>query len=257
MNFLKAAIVAFSTLLAATIPAFAQMLEMPSSSGYGGKPISVTGEFKSAGNNRPLVILLHGCSGLESVVRSSLRSHASALRRAGFSTLLLDSFNPRGISGGWVCSRISRLASAQAYRQRDVRDAIKYIGAEKLADTSNVFVMGQSNGGSVASLISHSPIRGVRAAVSYYPWCGAVPGAPKIPLLVLSGEDDDWTPPDDCKRIDKPGGKLSVVTYPGVVHSFDLKIPVRTYLGHKVGGNPKAAADARSRMIAFFQKYVR
>ena len=238
--------------------AYAEQLNFPASSKYGGKPVTLSGEFKSGGSKKPLVILLHGCRGLEGAVRASLRSHASMVRRAGFSTLILDSFTPRGVSGGWVCDRISRLASAQAYRQRDVKDAIRYLSSTNQIDPDNVFVMGQSNGGSVASLIAQRPpTRGIRAAVAFYPWCGAVPINPRVPLLVLSGEDDRWTPPDECKKIDKAGGNLTVVTYPDTVHSFDLKIAVQSYKGHKVGGNPKSHRDAKSRMLKFFRANVK
>ena len=233
----------------------AETLSFPSTSKYGGKPVTLTGEFKKAGDRKPLVILLHGCGGVDGAVRSSLRSHASTLGRAGFSTLILDSFNPRGISGGWVCNRDSRMASAQAYRQRDVSDAVDHFSTENLIDPGNIFVLGQSNGGSAASLIALQPIKGIRAAVSFYPWCGAVPINPKIPLLVLSGEADDWTPPDQCKRFDKEGDKLTVVTYPDAVHSFDLDIAVQIYKGHKVGGNPKARSDAKKRMVSFFKSH--
>lgn len=225
------------------------------SSSYADKPVTLTGELRSSGGKgRGTVILLHGCGGLQGAVLSSLRAHASALRSAGFATLILDSFNPRGISGGWVCGRDSRLASAQAYRQRDVRDAVKFLKAQPGINADRIYVMGQSNGGSVVSILAKRPAKGLRAAVAFYPWCGAVPSNPRIPLLVLSGEADDWTPPTHCKSLDKAGDRLTVVTYKGAVHSFDLNIPVQTYQGHKVGGNSKARSDARRKMIDFFKQ---
>ncbi len=230
-------------------------VEILSSSKYAGKTITLTGELRKAGGStRGTVILLHGCGGLQGPVLSSLRSHASSIRSAGFSTLILDSFNPRGISGGWVCGRDSRLASAQAYRQRDVRDAIKFLQTEPGINAKQIYVMGQSNGGSVVSILAKRPVKGLRAAVAFYPWCGAVPSNPRTPLLVLSGEADDWTPPARCKSLDKSGDRLTVVTYPNAVHSFDLSIPVQTYQGHKVGGSTKARADARRKMISFFKQ---
>lgn len=231
-------------------------VQIPSSSKYAGKPVTLSGELRSArAKSRGTVILLHGCGGLQGAVLSSLRAHAFALQSAGFATLILDSFNPRGISGGWVCKRDSRLARAQAYRQRDVRDAIRFLKAQTELNADRIFIVGQSNGGSVASLIAHRPIKGVRASVAFYPWCGAVPSNPRVPLLVLSGDADDWTPPTRCKSLDKAGDRLTVVTYPGAVHSFDLNIPVQTFQGHKVGGNAKARSDARRKMVNFFQKH--
>lgn len=226
-----------------------------SSSTYSGKKIELSGELQTTNHTkRGVVILLHGCGGLQGAVKNSLRAHASSLKSAGFATLILDSFTPRGISGGWVCARDSRMASAQAYRQRDVKDAINFLKSQQTINADRVYVMGQSNGGSVTSLIAHRPIKGVRAAVAFYPWCGAVPSNPKIPLLVLSGQADDWTPPKRCKSLDKSGDRLTVVTYPGAVHSFDLNIPVQTYQGHQVGRNSKARANARRRMVEFFRR---
>lgn len=237
--------------------ASAATITFKSSSTYAGKQVQLTGDLRTPGRGKaPLAILLHGCGGLQPAVAKSLRSHASALRSAGFATLILDSFTPRGISGGWVCARDSRLASAQAYRQRDVKDAVAYLASNEKIDRSKVFVVGQSNGGSVSSLLANRPFKGLRGAVAFYPWCGAVPRSPRVPLLVLSGEADDWTPPKVCKSRDKPGGNLTVVTYPNAVHSFDLNIPVQTFLGHKVGGNSKARSDARRRMVSLAKQVV-
>ncbi len=238
-------------------PAVAKTLSFPASSSFGGKNVTLTGEFKSAGTQRPTVILLHGCGGLRGAVRSSLRAHASALNSAGFSTLILDSFGPRNISGGWVCSTIRRLSDARSYRQKDVRDAVRLLVTENLSDPTNIFIMGQSNGGSVVSLLANNTFMGLRAVVAYYPWCGVVSAKPKVPLLVLSGEEDDWTPPAKCVAKDKPGGNLEVVTYTDAKHSFDLNLAVQTYKGHTIGGNPKARSDARRRMINWFKANLR
>jgi len=246
-----------SLFFATTSLATAETLQIPTNSSFGGKKVTLIGDFKSAGKQRATVILLHGCGGLRGAVRTSLKKHASALNRAGFSTLILDSFKPRNIPTGWVCSSIRRLSAARSYRQKDVRDAVGYLISQKLADPNNLFILGQSNGGSVVSLLANRPFKGLKAAVAYYPWCGVVAANPKVPLLVLSGAEDDWTPPAKCVAKDKPGGKLSVVTYPDAVHSFDLNIRVSTYQGHKVGGNSKASSDARRRMVNWFKSHSR
>lgn len=236
---------------------FAQTLNIPTSSRFGGKSVTLIGEFKDAGKQKPLVVLLHGCGGLDRVVRNSLRSHASALKSAGFSALILDSFTPRGIGGGWVCDSNSRLSNARKYRKKDVRDAVEFLASKSLIDPDNIFVVGQSNGGSVSAQLARRPFKGLRAAVAYYPWCGAVSARPSIPLLVLAGVQDNWTPPERCSRIDRPGGTLSVITYPNAVHSFDLNIAVQSYKGYRVGGNPQARSDSRKRMVSFFKSRIK
>ena len=240
--------------------AHAELLRFDSSSTYSGKKVELTGEFNSPNGRKhaPLVVLMHGCGGLEGAVTRSLKAHAQALNRSGFATLLLDSFTPRGISGGWVCKRDSRLASAQAYRQRDVADAVTFLSKNERIDSKNVFVMGQSNGGTTAVLIARNQrIPGLRAAVAYYPWCVIVGNGSRTPLLILTGLLDDWTPPDNCIANHNPKGGLTVVGYPGAYHSFDLPISVQEYQGHRVGGNRKATSDSRKRMIEFFRRHLR
>lgn len=236
----------------------AEKIQFGASSSFKGKPFNLSGELSLAKKKsmQPVVILMHGCGGLQRAVKSSLRRHASRLNQNGFATLILDSFSPRKVSGGWVCRKLSRLASARAYRKSDVLDAIKYLSSRTEIDSKNIFLMGQSNGGSVASIMSKKQNL-IRAAVAFYPWCGAVPANPSVPLLVLSGAKDDWTPPANCKTKDKPGGKLSVIIYPDAYHSFDLNIPVTTYQGHKVGGNPSALRKSSLEMIKFLKRYIK
>ncbi|MGI9351926.1 MAG: dienelactone hydrolase family protein [Rhizobiaceae bacterium] len=240
----------------------AESLSFAASSTYGGKKVNLNGELHLPATRihktSPVVILLHGCGGLDGAVLKSLRSHASALGRNGFASLILDSFQPRGISGGWVCKRNSRLASARYYRQRDIIDAITFISDNAALDKNNVFLMGQSNGGStVASLTQTQKHSNIRAVVSYYPWCGAVPLRPKLPLYVFAGEIDEWTPPENCISNRPSSRNLKVKVYPETHHSFDLAIPIVNYQGHRLGGNPSATKDSRRRMIKFFKEHIK
>ena len=232
----------------------AENVEFKATSTYSGKEVILVGElsFPKTNGSHPVVVLLHGCSGLEPIVKKSMRKHASKLNQNGFATLILDSFSPRKNSGGWVCERISRLASARVYRAQDTLDAVKFLENQKDIDSNNVFLMGRSNGGStVATLTKKTGI--IRAITAYYPWCGVVPTKPTLPLLVLSGADDDWTPPADCKNREGHSPNLTVTVYPNAVHSFDLDIPVVTYKGHKVGGNPEALRKSTAAMIGFLR----
>ena len=43
--------------------------------------------------------------------------------------------------------------------------------------------------------------RGLKAAVAYYPSCSAqFDRDVAVPLLILIGDKDDWTPAADCRR---------------------------------------------------------
>jgi len=237
----------------------AQEVSFQSSSTYFGKEVTLTGTLRLSGSHekQPIVILLHGCGGLVGAVRTGLHSHANKLNNNGFATLVLDSFRPRGIERDWVCERISRLSAAQGYRQRDVKDAIKYLETIPAIDTSKVFVVGQSNGGSVSSLMTYKRnAKFIRAAVAYYPWCGAVPYKPLVPLLVFTAEKDDWTPPKECLDRAPGSANLTVRNYSGATHSFDLPIPRIKFRGHILEGDPKATRDSQNRMVKFFKKVL-
>ena len=242
----------------ATSAQAAKTIHFEGSAAFRGKKVILTGELHGvkAGSKRPIVVLMHGCGGLVSVVKNALRSHARVLASSGFASLILDSFGPRNLGGTTVCSSITNLSSAQSYRLKDITDAISYFKTRKDIDTKNIFVMGQSNGGSVA--IRAAQRLGIAAAVAYYPWCGALRGkSSSSPLLILSGAKDDWTPPERCRQFHNPSGNITTVVYPNAVHSFDLNIPVQKYIGYLVGGDKKATTDSRRRMVKFFKKHLR
>ncbi len=219
----------------------------------------------------PAVILMAGCSGLVGPVERGMTRHADHLVDAGFVVLILDSFTARGIDS--TCTSARKAAESTLLRQYDAIHALRYLQGLTGVDPQNVFLMGQSEGGSVAAkLAAHHLSSMVKtdtlaepsgqpwfaAIVAYYPWCPHVPKWLDTPLLVLSGEKDDWTPPEGClwhKAVVK-GAPYEVEVYAGAHHSFDLPLPVQSYLGHTVGGHPAATAESRTRMIAWFREHM-
>ena len=233
----------------------AQTVKIQATEKWRGKTIELVGHFSRPTGNRktPVVILLHGCGGLGFAVRNSLKAHARHAVRHGFAALLLDSFGPRRIAGGWVCKGLDRLADARSYRLQDVRDAAKWLKSRPDIDGRNIFVMGQSNGGSAA--LRAAAAGGFGAVAAFYPWCGAASGN-RAPLIVFGGGLDDWVPPDDCKnRIQS--AKYKYVHYADAAHSFDVRSGRKRYLGHRIGYNSTATADSRRQMIAFFRQHMR
>jgi dienelactone hydrolase len=209
----------------------------------------------------PAVVLMHGCGGWQPAVRFTMNAYAEYLTRRGFVVLNLDSFGPRRRGGGVVCETFDQLAQARDYRTHDAHDALRYLQAQPFVDGANVFLMGQSNGGSVAIQVAqgqgpHAADKGYRGVVAFYPWCGAFNSFRvhlKTPLLVLGGERDDWVPAHECKGVRSTGAPLELVIYPEAAHSFDLEVGVHRYLGKLVGKHPQAAEDSRARMVAFFE----
>ena len=205
----------------------------------------------------PAVLLMHGCGGLTTVVRAGLKLHADNFVRHGFVVLTLDSFGPRGISGGWVCAGLDRLSAARRYRTTDALDAIDYLQSLGDVDARNVFQLGQSNGASVSIRLAQLRDRRFRAIAAYYPWCGAFVKSGGIarlasPLIVLAAAQDDWTHPADCVSMQSSTLEYKVVLYPNAHHSFDLPVAVHRFQGHTVGHDAEAAVDSRGQVVRFF-----
>ena len=215
----------------------------------------------------PAVVLMHGCGGWQPAVLDALQAHAEFLVQHGFAVLNLDSFGPRNKTGGQVCESWQLLRDARLYRTYDAFDALRYLQALNFIDARNVFLMGQSNGGSVAikvALANDPRASGpagpaFRAVVAYYPWCGILEQHSLTlasPLLIFGGALDDWSPPHRCARARARGASFRVKIYPQAVHSFDLDIEMQRYLGRWIGRNASATSDSRERMLAFFRGYL-
>ena len=108
--------------------------------------------------------------------------------------------------------------------------------------------------------------RGLAAGVAYYPGCSPqFDGGIDIPVLLLAGDKDDWTPADRCRALVsglQRGGIVDAVYYPNAYHSFDSKVADRTVPGaagkqHHLAYDTVAAPDAEARTQAFFAKYLR
>jgi len=219
-------------------------------------PGEVTGLFTlpSGPGPFPTVILLHGCSGL-------FEAHAEwaeALAAWGWASLRVDSFTPRGIDE--ICTDILRPVP----RAADVNGAIAFLQARPEIDAGRLAVMGWSHGASVALQVAAEPgsLRpdlkpALRATVAVYPYCSRNSQPFREPLLVLIGEEDDWTPADICRSMvdDLPSGSAPVelVVYPGVTHSYDCRSCDGTYWGHHLVFDSEAFADSHARVRAFLE----
>ena len=226
---------------------------------------TLVADFKTPGGSGPFptVVLMHGCGGLLSRAKASLETHASFLRDHGFATLILDSFSSRG--GNINRCQESALGAARYYRVFDALNTLTFLKEQDFVDTNNIFLMGQSSGGSVSILVAGGGSQfnfaddlKYSAVVAFYPWCGMLIDELVSPLLVLGGAKDDWTPPDPCLNQVKTvkGAKMEVIIYPEARHGFDLPTGEVTFEGHRVGGHKPSAQDSRQRMLEFFQMHL-
>jgi dienelactone hydrolase len=211
----------------------------------------------------PVVILMHGCSGLHSVTRNSLQAHARDLVDAGFATFILDSFGPRKLTGEKVCGGG---IPTDWFRPDDAFNAMRALQRHAKISRENIFLLGQSNGGTAALEVAQrgEPSGRFRAVAAFYPGCGRIahPGGRSIvsPAIVFVGGKDDWTPPALCVKAKNAGtvtgAEFEVVAYPNAHHSFDFPGPPRKYMGYTLIYDNAATLDSRKKLKAFFIKHL-
>jgi dienelactone hydrolase len=173
----------------------------------------------------PAVLILHGCAG----PRANGPRWAAELREAGFLTVVADQFGPLGLTE--VCSR----AGALWERYRDTHSMVRYLQSRPDVRPDRVFVMGFSQGAILAAGVATTqwdlmdppgspPMPRPAGAIGVYGLCTFFPPATRIPLLLLLGEADDWTPTVDCQdwaRGIRAEPRPRLVVYPGAHHGFD------------------------------------
>ena len=204
----------------------------------------------------PAMILLHTCGGLS----SHELTWALWLNSRGYVTVAVDSFSPRGLSNACGGNH-----PGHGEVRQDALGALTYLRSLPYVDADRVGVIGWSGGGTTALLIaengSNPRTSGIRAAIAFYPYCNL--SEPTIPVLMLLGEKDDWTPPGWCVSQAewlKSQGRTEVELklYPGITHGFDNarhKGGVN-YLGHFMRYDGAATSDAEQRLEAFLRRYV-
>jgi len=205
----------------------------------------------------PAVIVMHTCGGVDSLTDKWGKRLASW----GYFVLVPDSFGPRGLSN--VCkggfSPLERVA--------DVAGALDYLATRPDVIKGKVAAIGMSHGGSLAVLSTQKGFnlgaRGLRGAVGIYPGCNDKMNTIALPLLILSGEKDDWTPAAACQALQATGApQLEVVVYPGASHGFDNdQVMQRTVQCNKgnchMAYDAKADQDATNRTKAFLERVLR
>ena len=233
----------------------------------------------------PAVVILHDCSGLGPRSSGAPGRWSRELVARGYVVLIPDSFTTRGHPDG-VCTDAapSRGEVGPARRRVDAYAALAHARSLPFVAGRRVGVMGGSHGGSTTLAVMAAPGSGggFAAAVALYPGCRAALGSWRAdgtgtyravaPLLILIGDQDDWTPAAPCVDLARSSRAtehpVEVVVYPGARHSFDSDRPVR-YVATRVninapggrgattGGDPLAWADSIRRVTEFFERTLR
>lgn len=210
----------------------------------------------------PAMVLVHSCAGLN----RHTDTWGTLLSSWGYLVVAPDSFGPRGVKQ--VCTTGAITASQ---RLPDVAGALKYLADRADVRADRIGLIGHSHGASTVvravQAANDLAARGVRAAVAYYPSCSTrTDRTVDIPLLVLIGEKDDWTPAARCRQLQAAGFSrpdlVEIVYYPDAFHAFEADRPDRVVPGnnghvHQLGFDAQAASDAEARTRAFLQQHLR
>lgn len=152
----------------------------------------------------PGVVLLHDCFG----VREFQRLQALTLAEAGFIALLLD------LGADADCTRAPAPSTGNAVAAGHHLKTLKGVDAERI---------GLIGWGADMTFPDGHPFA---AVVGVYPVCRRDVSPPDdLPMLILTGQDDDWTPPAACLGyVTRQTGEETTARiriYPGAAHGFD------------------------------------
>jgi dienelactone hydrolase len=229
------------------------------------------------------IVLMHGCGGLYGRDGNPGARHDDRARRfhgLGYVVLHVDSFTPRGLRE--ICTVSGRTIQSRRERARDAYGALVFLQGQPFVRHERIGIMGWSNGGSTTLWTILDPISArpknlkddFAAAIAFYPACRQALDyragwRTKIPLLILIGEKDDWTPAAPCvalaEKAQTRGAAVQIHVYPHAYHDFDapnaklrvLKNIATTESGSAtIGTDPQARHDAIERAPAFFAKYL-
>jgi dienelactone hydrolase len=194
----------------------------------------------------PFVILMHGCSGMNDLLRTWARGMAGKLVPQGYGVLILDSFKTRGVSD--ICSDPSQLGWARR-RADDAYSALDHLIETGLAIPNKVYVIGRSSGATTTLIVMNQ----VLGDLHQHKFAGGFPLQPSClymknvefyaPVRQFLAEKDEACNPVLCTAMAASPRKLAVQTtiFKGAHHGFEDKVPLHVFHGYRLGYNAEAA----------------
>ncbi len=203
----------------------------------------------------PAVIMMHGCDG----EKPYFDPWEARIREWGFVVLRVDSLSPRNDTT--FCDK----GFMAIERAQDAYDAKAYLAQHSFVDKRKISLIGWSHGGKAVLYAVDDNIRikerglPFQCAVAIYPFCNNIHSL-NAPLLVLTGEKDDWCPSWMCENFihdNMSQHEVKIKIYEDALHGFDLEGVDKIFLGHKLKYNPEIAEDAILKVKRFFIKYLK
>ncbi len=174
----------------------------------------------------PALLLVHDCRG----VRDYQRQRARQLAADGYLVMILDAFTSRGIEH--TCQGLAEEENfrIRGGRVQDVFAAWDYLAARDDVLAFRIGLLGWDYH-VVLGAVARDGIGKLfdarfMAAVAIHPGCNATSGTDFVaPVLVVIGEDDDYTPADECRVMERHATRspefFSVLYLDGAAHGFD------------------------------------
>jgi dienelactone hydrolase len=235
-----------------------------------------------ASDRAPVVVALHGCGGLYQRDGKTLDArypeYAARLHAQGIHVLLPDSFTSRGTRQICTTANAERSITVET-RRNDVLAALRWVASQPGVDAGRIVLLGWSHGAMTALTTINAArtpsAQPLVAVVTFYPGCSALLKREfrlDVPLLMLLGAEDDWTPPAGCiklveqLKLVQPLADVTLRVYPDSSHGFDSTRPVRfrtdvpngvNKAGVHQGGNPQARATALAEFDQFLVRVLR
>jgi len=245
----------------------------PVEEGFGSGPVTIEARlFRPTGAlPAPAVIVLHGCRGPTDATFDWARRIAGW----GYVTIVPDSFGSRDKVD--VCN--DPMVMLPGIRVPDVIAAADYLATRPFVQRARIGLIGFSHGaGTVIEALQHDlSALGIRGGIAYYPLC--IPETQAnvaMPLLVVIGDKDDWSPAARCRALQQAGLRhpdlAEFVYYPAAHHGFDYDAPPQFVSGadlaaldggvgevvrHHIEYDPDAARDAELRTRVLLDKLLR
>lgn len=161
------------------------------------------------------------------------------LIKNNIAVVLLDSFKPRGFDS--LCPNQFRMTIGA--RLQDVHQVLDFLRADNRFKTEKVALGGHSTGAMTAFHSSFAEAQrhlerksssGYNAFIGAAASCEMSFKTPQLqgPLLLISGEKDDWTPAAPCeaesKRLKQASQDATFVSIPGAYHTFSTRGVVKS-----------------------------
>jgi dienelactone hydrolase len=223
----------------------------------------------------PAVVLLHGCSGWHG---GNISDWSEWFVERGYVALAVDSFGTRGVAQDCVPGNPARRLG-KIDRMGDAFGGFHHLTARKFVDPDRIIAMGFSQGGGVTIGVIQKAVLSYffddesprfAAGIAVYPYCGHSAGfgvePSAAPLLIIGGDQDDWTPPDGCVRWKAEqhpdNDHVEVHVIPGATHGFDsftwngIAVGPRHYLGYYLEPSGTAVTEAARLIHAFLAKHL-